>query len=109
MTHPGERVQIVVKAVLRRCIADKELKLFQFTAIDKYSRVRILGEYPEQATYSSADFPKCVARKFARLCIHVECVQTGNDIEFINIFSNSKCDLPSLLSRLLPNSISAIN
>ena len=47
MTHPGERVQIDVKVVPRKCIADPELKLFQYTAIDEYSRYRILGAYPE--------------------------------------------------------------
>ncbi|MFT9077520.1 hypothetical protein [Ethanoligenens sp.] len=29
MTHPGERVQIDVKVVPRRCITSKELRLFQ--------------------------------------------------------------------------------
>ena len=29
MTHPGERVQVDVKVVPRRCIADPELRLFQ--------------------------------------------------------------------------------
>ena len=53
MTHPGERVQIDVKVVPRKCIADPDLKLFQYTTIDEYSRYRILGAYPEQTTYSS--------------------------------------------------------
>ncbi|SDO05743.1 hypothetical protein SAMN05192585_15017, partial [Acetanaerobacterium elongatum] len=54
MLYPGQRVQIDVKVVPRRCIADPELKLFQYTAIDEYSRVRFLGAYNEQNTYSSA-------------------------------------------------------
>jgi hypothetical protein len=58
MTYPGERVQIDVKVVPRRCIADPELRLFQYTAIDEYSRLRFLGAYPEQSTYSSSDFLK---------------------------------------------------
>ena len=53
MTHPGERIQIDVKVVPRKCIADPKLRLFQYTAIDEYSRYRILGAYPEQNTYSS--------------------------------------------------------
>lgn len=40
MTHAGERVQIDVKVVPRKCIADKELKLYQYTAIDEYTRLR---------------------------------------------------------------------
>ena len=96
MTHPGERVQIDVKVVPRRCIADKELRLYQYTAIDEYSRCRILGAYPEQSTYSSADFLRRVVRAFSRKGIKVECVQTDNGFEFTNRFSNSKKDIPSL-------------
>lgn len=58
MAHAGERVQVDVKVVPRRCIADPQLKLFQYTAIDEYSRLRFLYAYPEQSTYSSADFYK---------------------------------------------------
>ena len=43
MQYPGQRVQIDVKVVPRRCIADPELKLYQYTAIDEYSRYRVLG------------------------------------------------------------------
>ena len=35
MTRPGERVQVDVKVVPRKCIADPELRLFQYTAIDE--------------------------------------------------------------------------
>lgn len=56
MDHPGQRVQIDVKVVPRDCIADPELKLYQYTAIDEYSRYRVLGAYVEQCTFSSADF-----------------------------------------------------
>ncbi len=56
MTHPGERVQVDVKVVPRRCIAVPELRLFQYTAIDKFTRLRFLAAYPEQSIHSSADF-----------------------------------------------------
>lgn len=58
MTYPGQRVQMDVKVVPRRCIADSELRLFQYTAIDEFTRLRFLGAYPEQSTYSSANFLK---------------------------------------------------
>ncbi len=45
MTRPGERVQIDVKVVPRKCITDPEMKLYQYTAIDKYSRMRFLYGY----------------------------------------------------------------
>ena len=96
MTHPGERVQIDVKVVPRSCIADPQLRLFQYTAIDEYSRYRILCAYPEQSTYSSADFVRKVVRTFAGKGIRVECVQTDNGFEFTNRFSNSKRDTKTL-------------
>ncbi len=96
MLYPGQRIQIDVKVVPRQCIADPELKLYQYTAIDEYSRYRVLGAYPEQSTYSSADFLRKVVRHFARKGIKVECVQTDNGFEFTNRFSPSKRDLKTL-------------
>ena len=96
MDHPGQRVQIDVKVVPRACIADPELKLYQYTAIDEYSRYRILGAYVEQSTFSSADFLRKVVEAFHRKGVTVECVQTDNGFEFTNRFSNSKRDIPTL-------------
>lgn len=96
MQYPGQRVQIDVKVVPRYCIADPQLKLYQYTAIDEYSRYRVLGAYPEQSTYSSADFLRKVVAAFARKGVKVECVQTDNGFEFTNRFSNTKRDLPTL-------------
>ena len=96
MQYPGQRVQIDVKVVPRSCIANPELKLYQYTAIDEYSRYRILGAYPEQSTYSSAHFLRHVVEAFRRKGITVQCVQTDNGFEFTNRFSNSKRDIPTL-------------
>ena len=92
MQRPGQRIQIDVKVVPRRSIADPQLKLYQYTAIDEYSRYRILGAYPEQSTYSSADFLRKVAAAFARKGVTVECVQTDNGLEFTNRFSSGGRD-----------------
>ena len=96
MQYPGQRVQIDVKVVPRRCIADPQLKLYQYTAIDEYSRYRVLGAYEEQSTFSSADFLSKVVKHFARKGIAVECVQTDNGFEFTNRFSGSRRDLETL-------------
>ena len=96
MSHAGERVQVDVKVVPRRCIADPELRLYQYTAIDEYSRLRYLGAYPEQSTYSSADFIRNAIAWFGRRGIKFECVQTDNGFEFTNRFSASRRDLPTL-------------
>ncbi len=96
MTYPGQRVQVDVKVVPRRCIADPELRLFQYTAIDEFTRLRFLAAYPEQSTYSSADFLSKLVKWFARRGIQVECVQTDNGFEFTNRFANAKRELPTL-------------
>ncbi len=96
MKRPGERVQIDVKVVPRSCIATPGLKLYQYTAIDEYSRYRVLGAYEEQSTYSSADFLRKVVAAFKRKGITVECVQTDNGFEFTNRFANSRRELPTL-------------
>ena len=96
MQYPGQRVQIDVKVVPRRCIADPQLKLYQYTAIDEFTRLRFLAAYPEQSTCSSADFLKKLFKWYARRRIRVECVQTDNGFEFTNRFSNSKRNLPTL-------------
>ena len=96
MTYPGQRVQVDVKVVPRKCITDPELRLFQYTAIDEFSRLRFLAAYPEQSTYSSADFLDKLVKWYARRGIEVECVQTDNGFEFTNRFSNSKRDVPTL-------------
>ena len=96
MQYPGQRVQLDVKVVPRSCIADPQLKLYQYTAIDEYSRYRVLGAYEEQSTFSSADFLSKVVKHFARKGIAVECVQTDNGFEFTNRFSGSRRDLETL-------------
>ena len=101
MTHAGERIQVDVKVVPRRCIADPSLKLYQYTAIDEYSRLRFLGAYPEQSTYSSALFVREAIAWYARRGIRIECVQTDNGFEFTNRFSNSKRDIPTLFDSVL--------
>lgn len=96
MQYAGQRIQIDVKRVPRSCIADPELRLFQYTAIDEYSRLRYLGAYEEQSTYSSADFLQKVVTWFKRKGIRIECIQTDNGFEFTNRFANTKRDLPTL-------------
>lgn len=96
MTYPGERIQIDVKVVPRKCIADPTLRLFQYTAIDEFTRLRFLAAYTEQSTYSSADFLQNVYKWYGRRGIKVECVQTDNGFEFTNRFSNTNRHSPTL-------------
>ena len=96
MTYPGQRIQVDVKVVPRHCITDPELRLYQYTAIDEFTRLRFLAAYPEQSTYSSADFLKRLVKWYSRRGIQVECIQTDNGFEFTNRFSNSKRDIQTL-------------
>ena len=109
MTHPGERIQIDVKVVPRRCIADPDLRLFQYTAIDEFTRLSFLGAYEEQSTYSSADFLRKAVAWYARHGIHVECVQTDNGFEFTNRFSNTNRDKRLTLKSPQSNQASGIS
>jgi len=86
-TYPGQRIQVDVQVVPHRCIADPELRLFQYTAMDEFSRLCFLAVYPEQSTYSSADFLQRLVKWYAQKGIRVECVQTDNSFEFTNRFS----------------------
>ena len=95
MTYLGQRVQVDVKVVPRRCIADPELRLYQYTAIDEFTRLRFLAAYLEQSTWSSADFLEKLVKWYARRDIRVECIQTDNGSEFTNRFSCSHRDLPT--------------
>ena len=56
MQYPGQRVQVDVKVVPLKYLANPDERLYPYTAIDEYTRLRYLGAYPEQSTYSSADF-----------------------------------------------------
>ena len=99
MTYPGQRVQVDVKVVPRKCIANPDLRLFQYTAIDEFTRLRFLAAYEEQSTYSSADFLRKLTAWYKRRGITVECVQTDNGFEFTNRFSPSKRDLLTLFEK----------
>ena len=85
MTHPGERVQIDVKYVPTNCLTKEEQEkkegYFQYTAIDEYTRKRVLWASKEHSTYASAEFLKVVQKKFE---FKIECIQTDNGFEFTN-------------------------
>jgi len=88
MKYPGERIQIDVKYVPRGCLSPKLLevapytKFFQYTAIDEYSRLRILEGYDEHDTYSSSLFLRQAVSFYKAHGIEVECVQIDHGAEF---------------------------
>jgi len=79
MTYPGERIQIDIKYVPKECIADENLKLYQYTAIDEYTRLRYLQIYEEANTYTAYMFIKEVIKYFK---FSIKEVRTDNGIQF---------------------------
>ena len=96
MTYPGERVQIDVKYVPMGCLANKEQKLYQYTAIDEFSRLCFVYGYEEHSTYSSADFLIRAVKWYKRRGIKIKCVQTDNGPEFTTRFIRGLTEKPTL-------------
>jgi len=88
MEYPGQRVQIDVKYVPKECLSSKLLEIapytrfFQYTAIDEYSRLRILEGYDEHDTYSSSLFLKQAVSFYKARDIEVKCVQVDHGAEW---------------------------
>jgi len=78
MTFPGERVQIDVKTVPTKCIIG-QFKLYQYTAIDEYSRYRYIKIYEEKSTYTSYKFLEEVIKRFK---FKIYTIRTDNGLEF---------------------------
>ena len=91
MIHPGERIQIDVKYVPQKCMSNelKELeeKYYQYTAIDEYTRQRVLWASKEHSTYASTQFLEIIIKKFK---YKIECIQTDNGFEFTNRLNSKK-------------------
>lgn len=86
MTFPGERIQIDVKTVPSKCIVGN-FKLYQYTAIDEYSRIRYLQIYEEKSTYTSYMFLKEVVKRFP---FRIYTVRTDNGVEFTKRLISNK-------------------
>ena len=88
MKYPGERVQVDVKYVPRKCLTkeliEKEERYYQYTAIDEYTRMRVLWFSKEHSTYESKKFIDVIVKKFP---FKIEEIQTDNGFEFTNRLS----------------------
>ena len=85
MLYPGERVQVDVKYVPSKCLT-KELReqgerYYQYTAIDEYTRMRVLWFAKEHSTYESKKFIDVIVKKFPFRIVEI---QTDNGFEFTN-------------------------
>ena len=100
MNYPGQRVQIDVKFVPSACLVGDaaELKFYQYTAIDEYSRYRYLEAFEEHSTYSSTLFLEHLIKAFP---FPIKCVQTDNGTEFTKRLLPAERRTPTLFETRL--------
>ena len=88
MKYPGERVQVDVKYVPKKCMSkelqEKGEKYYQYTAIDEYTRLRYLWFSNEHSTYDSTRF---IEQLIKVIPFKIEEIQTDNGFEFTNRLS----------------------
>ena len=102
MTFPGERVQIDVKTVPSKCIVG-QFNLYQYTAIDEFSRFRYLQIYGEKSTYTSYKFLLEVIKRFP---FKIYTIRTDNGSEFTKrLISNNPNDITMFELGLKKNGI----
>ncbi len=104
MSYPGQRIQIDVKFVPRACISSTQSpRMYQFTAMDEYSRLRYIEAFEDNTSYSAKIFLIHTLEHFyKRYSFKVECVQTDNGQEFTKRFTHraNKTLFEDILSRL---------
>lgn len=81
--YPGEKVQIDIKYVPPECIKFPTYgeKYYQITAIDEYSRKRVLKIVKEKSTYETS---KYLRELESRIGFKIDTVQVDNGYEFVN-------------------------
>lgn len=100
MTYPGERIQMDVKHVPTKCLVNELVgeKLYQYTAIDEFTRLRYLEIFDEKSTYSSKQFLINMVKYFP---FKVKTVRTDNGLEFTNRLANTIDPQPTLFEKEL--------
>ena len=81
--YPGHKVQVDIKYVPTECIrfpSDHD-RYYQITAIDEYSRKRVLKIVKEKSTYETSKFLKTLEEKMG---FGIKTIQVDNGYEFVN-------------------------
>lgn len=88
-TYPGEKVQIDIKYVPRECIyfGTRDQNYYQLTAIDEYTRKRVLKIVDEKSTYQTAKFLDGLEKE---LGFKIKKIQSDNGREFTNSENGKK-------------------
>lgn len=81
--YPGDKVQIDIKYVPNECVRFPTYgdKYYQITAIDEYSRKRILTIVKEKSTYETSRFLMTLEEKMG---FPIKTIQVDNGPEFVN-------------------------
>ena len=81
--YPGDKVQVDIKYVPMECIMFRsyEKRYYQITAIDEYSRKRVLEIVDDKSTYSTSNFVQILEKSFG---FKLKTIQTDNGAEFVN-------------------------
>nr|WP_240430530.1 DDE-type integrase/transposase/recombinase [Suicoccus acidiformans] len=97
-SYPGELVQIDVKYVPIHSIgfASNHKRYYQITAIDAYSRTKVLDLMNENSTYTTSEFLIDLEK---RMGFKIDKIQTDNGKEFTN--DSYETDKKSRLQRVL--------
>ncbi len=82
-SYPGEKVQIDIKYVPKKCIRFPcyGQNYYQITAIDEYSRKRILKIVREKSTYETGKFLLNLEKEMG---FSIKYIQVDNGLEFVN-------------------------
>lgn len=98
-TYPGEFVEIDVKYVPIECIGFKSDydRYYQITAIDLYSRKRVLKIVNENSTYETSKMLKTLEKKFG---FKIKTIQTDNGKEFCNDMDQKKSAFEKVMEYL---------
>jgi len=95
--YPGQKVQIDVKYVPGRCVANGQ-KYYQFTAKDECTRYTFREMYDEHSTYSAKDF---LMKLVKNPHFPIREVQTDNGSEFTNALLVIKAKHKTLFEQAL--------
>lgn len=89
VTYPGEKVQIDIKYVPLECIGFDSYgkRYYQITAIDEYSRKRVLEIVDEKSVTHTSKFLETLEE---RMGFKIKTVQTDNGYEFVNDVDRTK-------------------
>jgi hypothetical protein len=97
--YPGQKVQIDVKYVPGKCVADGK-KYYQFTAVDECTRWTYRQMYEEKSTYSAKQFLDELVQAAP---FPIRMAQTDNGTEFTNALIVVKSTHKTLFEEALEN------